>query len=316
MKISGFSMARNADSLYYPIKQSIQSILPLVDEFVIAIGAGNSGDQTRELVESIGDRKIKIIDTVWDLKKYPNSMEYAHQSDLAKSNCSGDWLFYIQADEVIHEADLPVIRQACERFASDHEVEGFLLRYLHFWGDYWHHHRSHGWYPNEIRIIRNHPDIHSWRDAQSFRRIPDFDGLNYRQQDGTFKLKVIELDAHVYHYGWVRPPSLMKKKNREFQLIYLGADGVQKLEKQQYFEFDYGPLNMLRSFRGSHPAVMKEWIEKFNWGDELQYSGHPNPMRRPNKHEMLKYRLFTWIKYNVLRMPALGEFNNYIKLKR
>ena len=32
--ISGFSMCRNADSLYYPVKESIESVLPIVDEFV------------------------------------------------------------------------------------------------------------------------------------------------------------------------------------------------------------------------------------------------------------------------------------------
>lgn len=316
MKISGFTIAKNADSLYYPVKESIQSLLPLVDEFVIALGEGSEGDKTRELIESIGDPKIKIIETVWDIERYPHGMEYAHQTDIAKSYCSGDWLFYIQADEVIHEKDLPLIREACEKYLNDKEVEGFLFKYYHFWGDYDHHHRSHGWYPFEIRIIRNDPEIHSWRDAQSFRYIPDFDGFNYRREHNTRKLKVIELDAFAYHYGWVRPPQMMKKKTRVFETIQQGEMKVKELEKQRYFEFDYGPLDLLNVFRGTHPAVMNEWISKFNWQDELQYSGKPNRMRKPNKHEKLKNRVFSFIKYRILKMPTIGEFNNFIRLKR
>lgn len=316
MKISGFSMAKNADSLYYPVKQAVQSILPIVDEFVIAIGDCSPGDKTRELVESIGDPKIKIVDTVWNLEKYPRGMEHAHQTDIAKEHCSGNWLFYLQADEVIHEEDLPEIKSACERYLGDKEVEGFLFKYRHFWGDYNHYHRAHGWYPYEIRIVRNLPEIHSWESAQSFRRIPDFDGLNYRRQENTFKLKVVELGAWIYHYGWVRPPELMRKKNKTFQTIHKGKLRVDEMEKQRYFEFDYGPLNLLQEFKGTHPAVMREWIGKFDWESELQYSGKPNTIRKPNKHETLKNRFFSFIKYNVLRMPTLGNFNNHIRLKR
>ena len=35
MKISGFTMVRNAGKYYFPIKESIQSVLPIVDEFIV-----------------------------------------------------------------------------------------------------------------------------------------------------------------------------------------------------------------------------------------------------------------------------------------
>ena len=102
-------MAKNADKLGYPVKEAVLSILPLVDEFVIAVGDCDEDDKTRDLIESIKSEKVKIIDTVWDLEKYPRGMEHAHQTDIAKEQCSGDWLFYVQADEIVHEDDLPVI---------------------------------------------------------------------------------------------------------------------------------------------------------------------------------------------------------------
>ncbi|MBU8893699.1 MAG: hypothetical protein KOO66_13045 [Bacteroidales bacterium] len=315
MKISGFTMGKNVDKLYYPVKPAIMSILPIVDEFVVALGKSDDDDKTREEILSINSNKIKIIDTVWDLEKFPNGMENAHQTDIAKSHCTGDWLFYLQADEVIHEKYLPVIKARCEELADDKNVEGLLFRYKHFWGDYEHYHFSHRWYKHEIRIVRNDPEIHSWESAQSFRRIPEFEGINYRQQEGTFKLKVANVDAEVYHYGWVRPPSLMKKKMKALDTIHKGEEGVQKKETL-YRNFDYGVLNKLQKFTESHPQVMITWIEKFNWKDELQYIGKANNKRKKHAHEKIKYRCLTWIENNLRGGVSLGGFKNYILLKK
>ncbi len=185
MKISGFTMGKNALKLYYPMRQSIESILPLVDEFVVVLGDSDEDDTTRAEIEAIGSDKVRIVDTVWDIEKYPRGMEHAHQTDIAMKQCTGDWLFYLQSDEVVHEKDLDSIRERCLELEFDKDVEGLLFRYRHFWGDYDHLQDTHCWYRNEIRIIRNLPEMHSWESAQSFRRIPDFDGLNYRQQEGT-----------------------------------------------------------------------------------------------------------------------------------
>ncbi|MFH2096257.1 MAG: hypothetical protein ABIJ16_11170 [Bacteroidota bacterium] len=315
MKISGFTMAKNADKLYYPVRESILSILPIVDEFIVAIGDCDADDNTRKLVESISSPKVKIIDTVWDLNKYPGGTENAHQTDIAREQCRGDWLFYLQADEVVHEKDLPVIRKRCTELLDDSETEGLLFNYRHFWGDFDHCHNSHAWYKKEIRIIRNHPDIHSWESAQSFRCIPEFDGKNYRQQEGTYKLKVRELNAFIYHYGWVRPPDLMAKKNKALDTIHKGEEKVRELEEQGAYVFDYGPLNKIPEFRGTHPAVMKDWIEKTGWKDKLQYSGKIKPGRRKHKHERCKYRMLSYIENTFLKGRTIGGFKNYILVR-
>ena len=111
MKISGFTFTKNATKLYYPVKASIESLLPLVDEFIVVLGNCDDDDKTEQEILNIGSGKIKIIHSVWDLEKYPNGMEYAHQTDIAKEACTGDWLFYIQSDEVVHEKYLPIIRE-------------------------------------------------------------------------------------------------------------------------------------------------------------------------------------------------------------
>jgi len=74
MKLSGFTFVKNATKLYYPVKQSIASVLDIVDEFVVALGDNDENDRTRDEIESLNSPKIKIIDTVWDLEKFPRGM--------------------------------------------------------------------------------------------------------------------------------------------------------------------------------------------------------------------------------------------------
>ncbi len=319
MKISGFSMGKNAHKLYYPMRYAIESILPIVDEFVVALGDSDPDDTTREEIESIGSDKIRIIDTVWDIEKYPRGMEHAHQTDIAKAACTGDWLFYLQSDEVVHEKYLPVIEKRCRELLDDHEVEGLLFNYHHFWGDYDHIRDSHSWYRKEIRIVRNLPEIHSWESAQSFRKIPGFDGINYRQQQNTYMLKVAPVDAWIYHYGWVRPPAVMQNKIKVFTGNHEGRAAIEEKDRQGKYlpHYDYGNLSKLTRFKGTHPAVMKRWIEKFDWKDQLRYSG---PLKSKNpllmKHDKLKYRVVSWIEKHLLGGRRLGEFKNYRLLNR
>ncbi|HVZ96861.1 MAG TPA: hypothetical protein VG847_08300 [Chitinophagaceae bacterium] len=312
MTISGFTMVRNATRLYYPVKESILSILPLVDEFVVALGNCDEGDTTLQEIQSISSGKIKIIHTVWDIEKFPGGSEYAHQTDIAKNHCKGDWLFYLQSDEVVHEKYLPEIRNMCEKFLNTKEVEGLLFKYRHFWGDYSHYIVSHAWYPKEIRIIRNDAEIHSWRDAQSFRRIPGFDGIHYFQKTHTYKLRVAATDAEIFHYGWVRPPVMMQRKRVSFETHKHGEGKAKAAFMQEPDEFNYGRIDKLKKFAGTHPAVMSDFIKKFNWQNEL----YPfNRNIKKHKHDKLKYRTLTFIEQNFLKGKQVAGFKNYELIK-
>ncbi len=308
MLVSGYTFVRNAVKLDYPVRQSIQSILPLVDEFVIAYVPGDADDTTLELILAIGSPKIKIVEAQWQPEKYPQNTLYAYLSDVAKNACSGQWLFYLQADEVVHEQDLEGIKQACLFYQDNPGIEGLLFKYRHFWGDYNHCFTHHGWYPNEIRIIRNLPTIHSWRDAQSFRVYDTFEATAqfYRNKQGTRKLRVASLPFYIYHYGWVRPPKIMATKQTGMIQSWRPQEKVQALT-----DIDYGPLNRVPLFKGTHPKVMHQRIANFDWADKLQYKGHPNPGRQRYKHDRLKYRLKSWVELNLLNGFEIGGFKNY-----
>lgn len=308
MKISGFTFMRNAGKLGYPLLESIQSILPLVDEFVIALGKGDDDDTTKTLLSQVNSDKLKTIDTVWDTRAFPRRMEYAHQTDIAKSHCSGDWLFYLQSDEIVHEKDAATIKNACTHYLPDKQVEGFLFRYVHFWGDYAHaFSRFYGWYQKEIRIIRNDKNIHSWRDAQSFRVIDSFDNNEYFTKNSR-KLRVIELNARIYHYGWVRPPLVMEQKTREFN-----AHDTNLLTAGTPQPFDYGAMDRIPLFKGSHPAIMKSRIAEFAATD-FQMPPSKKPGRSKRKHEKTRYKIITFIFNNLFFGAELFGFKNYHRM--
>ena len=278
---------------------------------MIALGDSDPDDDTRERIEAIGSDKIVLFDTVWDLDKYPRGMEHAHQTDLAKERCAGDWLLYLQGDEVMHEDDLEILRGSCERWLDDKRVEGMLFDYLHFWGDYEHVHDSHAWYKQEIRLVRNDPEIHSFRSAQSFRRIPNFDGVSYREKEGTEKLTVVHSGARIFHYGWVRPPAAMQKKRVYFTNNHKGQQVAQTMERTEAVDFDYGPLSGVPRFEGTHPAVMQEAIAALDWQDQL-YEKAPAGRQSPrHKHESLKYRMLTGLENAFFGGRHLFASRNY-----
>jgi glycosyltransferase involved in cell wall biosynthesis len=300
MRISGFSFVRNGIKLYYPVVESIQSILPICDEFIIAVGKGDPDDTTREAIENIGSDKIRIIDTVWDQKKSHGGYVHGVQTNIALKECTGDWCFYVQSDEVVHEKYLEPIRERCAALLDDREVEGLLFGYKHFWGDYWHYHDSRAWYRHEIRIIRNGIGVESRRSAQSFRK-------------GDQKIQVAMVDAEIYHYGWVRPPHFMQTKSKVFHSIHYGKESAEALYEGAPERFDYRPLDGLPTFTETHPKVMEGKIKEFDWGEELK--GDPGPNRELQKHERLKYRFLTFLDKHVPPLRGIGEYQNWHVLK-
>lgn len=283
MSISGFTMVRNATKYYFPIKESILSILPIVDEFIVALGDCDSDDKTREEIESINSDKIKIIDRVWSERDFIDGKVFANETTFAMSQCNGDWCFYLQADEVIHEKEHPMILAACADNLINKNIDGFLFNYHHFFGDYEHYLPVHGWYKDEIRIIRNNAEIYSYKDAQSFRKKVDE------------KLNVLEVNATVYHYGWVRPPHLMQSKKKEQDSIHHGRDKINEEYKSRPDTFNYGAMDKIPVFNSSHPKVMKDFRAKINWINQLNYSKKSVLNRDKMKHEKFKYQLLTFL---------------------
>lgn len=251
MKVSGFTIAKNAFRFDYPIVEAITSILPICDEFVVNVGKCDDG--TLELIQSINSPKIKIIQSVWDdtLREGGKLLALETSRAFDAIDTQSDWAFYIQADEVLHEKYLNAVRAGMEAHKYDMKVEGLLFNYTHFYGSYKYIGNSRRWYRNEIRVIRNDKQIRSYKDAQGFRKNNE-------------KLHVRPIDASIYHYGWVKPPKAQQEKQKSFHKMWHDDTAVKKMVSTAD-EFDYMTIDSLALFTGTHPAVMQRRVKEQNW---------------------------------------------------
>jgi coenzyme F420-reducing hydrogenase delta subunit len=295
MKIAGFTIIRNALFNDYPIVEAIRSILPVVDEMVVLVG--KSEDDTLGLIHSINDPKIKIFESEWDLSLRNGGRVLAVETDKAMTHISpdADWAFYIQGDEALHEKYVPVVRESCEKYLTDLSVEGLLFNYLHFYGTYDYVGDSRKWYRREIRIIRHKHQpsdvkISAFRDAQGFRK-------------GKKKLLVKHSGATIYHYGWVKNPSQMKKKMKNVSRFWKEEGDWQQYLKTEDI-FDYSDFDSLTHFQESHPAVLSDRIRRQDWHIDFDLSKK-------------KFKIKDWLLYWFEKTTGkrLFEFRNYKLLK-
>jgi hypothetical protein len=287
MKVTGFSFIRNAIKYDYPIVEAIQSILPLCDEFVVAVG--KSDDDTLEIIRNINSPKIRIIETVWDDTLKNGGIVLAKETDKAFNAIPDDtdWAFYIQGDEVLHEKYYDTVTQAMLRWKDDADVDGLLFHYKHFYGSYDYVGTAPRWYRNEIRIIRRNKNIYSYRDAQGFRK------------DNNKKLNVKHIDAFIYHYGWVKHPGKMQQKINNFTQLYRG-DTEEKIVSAD--EFDYSNIDILSRFEGTHPKVMAERIKRINWKFDHDISKRNLSFKFRFKmlvERLTGYRIFEYKNYKI-----------------
>jgi hypothetical protein len=286
MKVSGFTIVRNAIKYDYPIVEAINSILPLCDEVIVAVG--RSEDDTLGLIRSIDSSKIKIIETIWNDSLREGGRVLADETNKAFSAISkdSDWALYIQGDEIIHEKYLAAIETEMLRYEEDQHVDGLLFDYTHFYGSYDYTGDSRQWYRKEIRIVRNDTAIKSYRDAQGFRK------------NGA-KLNVKQIDAAIYHYGWVKPPAAQQAKQQNFNKLWHDDEWMKK-NIPEVNEFDYSQIDSVKRFTGSHPQVMQERINKMNW----KFSFDPAQKKTAARLKILLFieKHFGW---------KIGEYKNY-----
>ncbi len=287
--ISGFTIVRNAVRLDYPIVPAIRSILDVCDEVVVNVG--RSDDDTRDLVTAIGDPRIRILDTVWDFSRGSGAL--AFETNRTMAACRGSWGVYIQADEVLHEAGAMVLRERLAEWDRDPRVEGLLVDYLHFYGDFDTVATDRHWYRREVRAVRLGRQVRSYQDAQGFRVGP-----------AARRVQARPTGARMFHYGWARPPHSKREKLVASQQVFLEqADRLAAWAEQEALYWT--PL--LRRFTGSHPTAVQAWIASRRGTTTTRTVG---PRRLRLAH--LRLYLSDWIER--LTGARLFEYRNYVEV--
>ena len=266
MKISAFTFIKNGQILGYPFLQSIQSVLPIVDEFVINVG--ESEDDTLSLIESISSSKIRIIKSKWNDSMKDRGYVYGQQKMIAQFNCTGDWAFYIEGDEIYHENDLNQIQSAMQNYLRDSNVEALVFDFYHFYGNANTYLDSPGWYRSEARVIKN--SVRSYAPDGLFWVVLE------QNKKGRYP-RAKHIGVNCYHYGWVRSEEEMNLKSQK----------VQKYWGKDYVKVDYSQINSMifKEFRGSHPKIIQSWLPKdigiFNADSDYKLSS------KEKKHQIL-----------------------------
>ena len=284
--LSGFTLVRNAVKLDFPIVPAIKSVLEVCDEVVVNVG--KSEDETRDLVASVQDPRVRILDTEWDFTK--KNIMLSIETQRAMDACRGSWGIYIQADEVLHERGARLLKEKVAEWDADPRVEGLLVKYLHFYGGFDQIATSRRWYRREVRCIRLGRDIRPYQGAQGFRVGPD-----YR------KIQARVTEAEMFHYGWARPARAIKEKLEISKTIYpWGGNRFDKEQARGSLEW----IPLLKPFTGTHPAAAREWIAERAHDPERVIG----PMRLKPEH--LRFYVSDWIER--LTGARVFEFRNYV----
>jgi len=286
--ISGFTIVRNAVRLDYPIVPAIRSILDICDEVVVNVG--KSDDDTRDLVSAIDDPRLRILDTVWDVSQHSRML--AIETQRALDACRGRWGVYIQADEVLHEAGARILQERVAEWDRDARVEGLLVRYRHFWGNFDTVATARRYYRREVRCVRLGRGVRSFQDAQGFRV-----GSELR------KIRARQTEAEVFHYGWARPAWAIGEKHEVSKTIFpWGRDRSAAAQARGTL----GWMPLLRRFAGAHPRAVQEWIAAR--ANEAMVPLEPRRFRLG----FLRYYLSDWIER--LTGARVFEFRNYVEV--
>ena len=242
MKVSGFTLVRNAEILDFPLEASIRSILPVCDEVVVNVG--RSEDGTLDRVRAIADPKIRILETEWDFSR--GEAVLREETARAMRECRYAWGLCIQADEVLHESGLPNLLAALEAADSDAKVEGLAVTYRHIFGNPDAEAVNRRWYRREVRIVRLDPavGVAPYRDAQGFRV-----GTEQR------RIRARLVEAQMFHYGWLRSAAALRARGAVDRLLYPGR-WVPPTETAAVLRWFPG----IRPFKGAHPRAAREWV--------------------------------------------------------
>lgn len=273
MKVSAFTFIRNGQILGYPFLQSIQSILDIVDEFIINVG--KSEDDTLSLIKSIGNPKIRIIESNWNDAMQDKGYVYGQQKMIAQFNCSGDWAFYIEGDEVYHEEDLEKIRKSMEIHLNNPNVEALIFDFIHFYGNTNSVLNSPGWYRSEARIIRN--SVRSYAPDGLFWLVL---GSNKK---GRYP-KAKHTGVSCYHYGWARTEDQMNLKSSR----------VQKYWGKHHVKIDYSQMDkkIIQEFKGKHPKIVEDWLSKEKGLFEVDSKYMPTNKQKKHQKMIIIEKIF------------------------
>lgn len=286
--ITGITIVKNAVSLGYPFLYAVKSVIPACDRFIIS--DGYSTDGTDEIIKHLTDdypRKISVIKKKWG--KSTSGEVLAEVTDDALSYCQTKWIYYIQADEIVHEANLELINTIPVNFSNYHSV---MFSFIHFRPTI-HYVLRNPSYRSAIRMFQNFGS--STRPLlmnvvlRAFQNIPDFapkryvrSGLDrlfsrssiHSRDDGwsfsgniypILNLSDLRLARPIFHVGYVckKKDIVIKRIESHARSIYSGMKAYEQSYKEAVkwdgtAETYWDEVIPYKS--EEYPKILLEWI--------------------------------------------------------
>lgn len=126
--ISAYGIILNGFEQDLPFQAAIDSHLDLADEVVIVDGCSSDGTWEYLLEHYGSNPKVKLSQRQWD---FSQPTMFGIQKTAARRECTSDWCWQFDMDEVVHEDDIPKFRS----ILSSHQGESmFTFGCITFFG--------------------------------------------------------------------------------------------------------------------------------------------------------------------------------------
>jgi ADP-heptose:LPS heptosyltransferase/glycosyltransferase involved in cell wall biosynthesis len=227
-----FAMMTHNEELW--IKNCMDAIHDIADEIVIV---DDSTDNTRKILKRYP--KVKV----YDVEKLPCPKEcnYCKENEIKITDrpcsaklrqqsfdkCTGDWIFRIDADEILTKDGAKKLRMLVDNAELLYpSVKIFWFPMVNFYLDDTHYKvgaQGHQWFPdNHKRLHKNEKRFHRWIQP-AHERMVDYDiygNIAYLDDESKFHFQHVSNWLMIYHYGYLQP-----KKTR--------ADDAEKYKKMK-----------------------------------------------------------------------------------
>ncbi|MFS0918936.1 glycosyltransferase [Brevibacillus sp. 179-C 1.1 NHS] len=170
------------------IEACLSSVHMVVDE-IIVVDTGST-DGTQEICRKFG---AKVVEAPWE-----NSFAKARNTGLQAAK--GEWILWLDADEVLQEENQGELRQAVGASKDD----AFFMKIIHYIGSQKEQASRHTAYRcGQIRLFRNKKGFQFVRDIHEVLQWPAI---------ASRDLPIPLLPVHIHHFGYMDDAVKCKQK--------------------------------------------------------------------------------------------------------
>ncbi len=259
--ISGCVAARNSVKFGYPLRECLESLVPICDEVVLAYDP-TTDDGTPELAIRLRDELgIVLFESPWDMNNMKKGLEIGHQSQVAMDACSPstEWRLCVQQDEAFHEEDHSKIQELVRNDLPG--VTGFDFVRPYFFGNL--HTIRRDWSVKITRLTKK--GTHTY---------DDFDGQNCRPLNPL--MHHADSGIWLYHYSRIGDPQLIAKRVRNVDSFFHAEDNLPEESELAPYDFSTREYDSyaftenpkethseLLTYQGTHPLPFAELYKEF-----------------------------------------------------